>query len=460
MSEIGTVEGTAALRALDTSHHFHPFTDHQALRADGGPRVIVGADGCWITDSDGNRILDGMAGLWCVNVGYGRDELADAAREQMLRLPYYNTFFKTAAVPTIELSARLAALLPDGFERVFFNNSGSEANDTVWRIVRGYWGLREKPGKQIIISRENAYHGSTIAAASLSGMPLMHAQAGLPIAGVVHVSQPYLFAEGPDVDAAEFGLRAAQAIEKKILELGPENVAAFIGEPVQGAGGVIIPPETYWPEVNRICAKYDVLLIADEVICGFGRTGSWFGLETFGIKPDLVTMAKGLTSGYLPLSAVGVSEKVADTFMESGGEFAHGYTYSGHPAACAVALGNIEIMEREGLVQRAHDIAPYFRARLETLADHPLVGEVRSVGLMAGVEIVSDKATRSRFDEAVGAAPYCRDRCVENGAIIRACGDVMVMSPALIIEKAEIDQLVAVLRRSLDETADKVGLQR
>jgi len=449
---------TEAMQSLDTAHHFHPFTNHQAMHAEGGVRVIVSADGCWITDSEGHRTLDGMAGLWCVNIGYGRRELADTARQQMLELPFYNTFFKSASVPTIELAARLSALLPDGFEKVFFNNSGSEANDTVWRLVRGYWHLVGKPEKQIIISRDNAYHGSTVAAASLGGMPFMHAQAGLPIPGVVHVRQPYLFGEDVGVDPAEFGLRAARAIEEKILELGAENVAAFIGEPVMGAGGVIIPPDTYWPEVNRICAKYDVLLVCDEVICGFGRTGNWFGWQTYGIKPDLVTMAKGLTSGYLPLSAVGMGERVGAAFMESGDEFAHGYTYSGHPVASAVALRNIEIMEEEQLVAKAGTKAAYFATALQRLEDHPLVGEVRSVGLMAAVEVVRNKPGRDRFDDKIGAATICRDRCIENGAIIRACGHTMVMSPPLIIDETEMDTLVSVLRSSLDETANEIGV--
>ena len=278
----------AELRRLDVAHHLPAQSDYKLQSEQGGSRIIVRAEGCMIHDAEGHALLDGMAGLWCVNVGYGREELARAAYEQMLQLPFYNTFFRTATAPTIRLAAELAARLGHDLTHIFFNNSGSEANDTAFRVVRHYWALRGEPQRQIFISRWNAYHGSTVAAASLGGMRHMHAQGKLPIAGIEHVMQPYSFNEGFGEAPAEFAARAAGAIEARILEIGPENVAAFIGEPVQGAGGVIIPPEGYWPRVAAICRKYGILLIIDEVICGFGRLGRWFGFQHYGMKPDIV----------------------------------------------------------------------------------------------------------------------------------------------------------------------------
>ncbi len=457
MAQLYGTNDTEALRKLDADHHFHAQTDTKTMIAGGGSRIINRADGCYVWDTDGNRILDGMAGLWCVNVGYGRAELADVAREQMLTLPYYNTFFKTATPPVIHLAARISALLPDGFNHVFFNNSGSEAADTAMRLVRTYWDLMGKPTKKTFISRWNGYHGSTMAAASLGGMKGMHAQGDLPIPGVVHIDQPYWFEEGGDENPADFGRRAARALEDKILELGADSVAAFIGEPVQGAGGVVIPPGSYWPEINRICKQYDVLLVDDEVICGFGRTGNWFALETFGIEPDLVNMAKGLSSGYVPISAVAIKDRVADVLIDQGGEFTHGYTYSGHPVACAVALRNIDIIAREGLVDRVRDeTGPYLAQALGSLADHPIVGEVRSIGLLGAIELVQNRATRERFSEAAGQ--ICRDHCFANNLVMRAVRDTMVMSPALIIEPAQIDELVHVARHCLDLTARDLGV--
>lgn len=450
-----------ALKRLDTAHHLHPFTDYKALAAEGGSRIITRAEGCYLYDGAGERILDGMAGLWCVNVGYGRTELAEVAYRQMLELPYYNTFFKTATPPPIELATKICSLLGDSFNRVFFSNSGSEANDTVFRLVRHYWNLKEKPSKKYFISRWNAYHGSTVAGVSLGGMKPMHAQADLPVPGVTHVMQPYWFAEARvDETPEEFGLRAAHAVEHRILELGPDNIAAFIGEPIQGAGGVIIPPETYWPEIQRICRKYDILLICDEVICGFGRTGEWFGHQSFGVEPDLVPMAKGLSSGYLPISALAVNDRVAETLIEKGGEFYHGYTYSGHPVAAAVALRNIEILERENLLQKVREeTGPHLANALKRLADHPLVGEVRSLGLIGAVEICRDKKTRARFAKPGRVGTICRDHIFRMNVIARACGDTMVMSPPLIAGTQEIDALVDALGRALDATLKDVGAE-
>jgi putrescine---pyruvate transaminase len=394
-----------------------------------------------------------MAGLWCVNVGYGREELARAAYAQMLELPFYNTFFKTATAPVIRLAAELAARLGGELTHVFFNNSGSEANDTAFRLARHYWALRGEPKRQIFISRWNAYHGSTVAGASLGGMKLMHAQGNLPIPGIEHVMQPYWFGEGFGEEPAKFAARAADAIEARILEVGPENVAAFIGEPVQGAGGVIIPPEGYWPRVQAICRKYGILLIIDEVICGFGRLGRWFGFQHFGLKPDIVSMAKGLSSGYLPISATAVSAPIVQEFKRLGGDFFHGYTYSGHPTAAAVALKNLEIIARERLVERvAGDVGPYLARALSRLNDHPIVGEVRSLGLIGAVEIVARKGTNDRFGGKEGVAgPVVRDACIRNGLMVRAIRDSIVTCPPLIITHAEIDRLVDILESSLTE---------
>ncbi|MBA4757444.1 aspartate aminotransferase family protein [Sphingosinicella sp.] len=446
-----------ALRRLDVAHHLPAQQDYKLIEDMGGSRIVTHAEGCYITDGDGNRILDGMAGLWCVNVGYGREELADVAAEQMRELPFYNTFFKTATPPTIELAAKIAGLTGGKLQHVFFNASGSEANDTVFRMVRHYWQVKGEPSRKVFISRWNAYHGSTVAGVSLGGMKAMHAQGDLPIPGIEHVRQPYWFGEGRDMEPREFGKLCAQAIEDRILQVGPENVAAFVGEPVQGAGGVIIPPEGYWQEVERICRKYGILLVADEVICGFGRTGEWFGHQTLGFTPDLVPMAKGLSSGYLPISAVAVSSDVVDV-LKTGGDFVHGFTYSGHPVCAAVALRNIEIIERENLVGKVRDdVGPYLNAALKRLDDHPLVGETRSIGLLGAVEIVADKKTAARFGGKEGnAGPVVRDFCIENGLMVRGIRDTIVMSPPLVISRQQIDDLVDIIRRSLDLAMPKL----
>ncbi|HUR43806.1 MAG TPA: aspartate aminotransferase family protein [Aestuariivirga sp.] len=440
----------------DIAHHFHPFTDHKAFHAGGGPRVMTQADGVWIWDANGNKLLDGMAGLWCVNVGYGRKELAEVAYQQMLDLPYYNTFFKTTTVATTELAAKVSSLMPKRFQHIFFTNSGSESNDTIVRFVRHYWKLKGKPYRQHFIARRRAYHGSTMVAANLGGMEGMHGQGGTVLPGFHHVQQPHWFDFGGDKTPEEFGLDAAADLEKKILELGPENVAAFIGEPVQGAGGVLIPPSTYWPEVQKICRKYGVLIVSDEVICGFGRTGNWWGFETFGFEPDIVAIAKGLSSGYQTIGAVAFSDYLLKDFFALGGEFYHGMTYAGHPVACAVALRNIEIIEREKLVERARELGPYFSAALATLRDHPIVGETRSIGLIAGLELTSDKTKRSRFKEPGRVGTICREHCFQNGLIMRANWDTMVLSPPLIITKKEIDEIVRLARIALDATYQDV----
>lgn len=442
---------TAEWQALDAAHYLHPFTDSRAL-AVRGTRVITRAEGVYLYDSEGHRILDGMSGLWCVALGYGRPELAEAAYRQMQQLPYYNSFFQCANPPAIELAAKLAELTPPQFNHVFFSGSGSEANDTFVRLARRYWILRGEPERQVIISRWNGYHGSTMAGASLGGMRAMHAQGGLPIPGIVHINQPYWFERGGDLDPAEFGLQAARELEAAIIEIGPERVAAFIGEPVQGAGGVIIPPETYWPEVQRILDRYGILFGSDEVICGFGRTGRWFGCEHFGTRPDFLTLAKAITSGYQPLGALMVSDRVAEVFIEKGGEFAHGYTYSGHPVAAAVALANLEIMQKEGVVDRVrNDLAPYFSTRWRELAAHPLVGEARSLGLLGALELVPRKPSREFFPERGSVGTRARDISIRNGLVMRAVWDTLIVAPPLVITRNEIDELLTKAVTSLDQ---------
>jgi len=436
---------------LDKEHHLHPFTDHKSLHKKRS-RIISRAEGVYIYDADGNRILDGMSGLWCVNAGYGRQELVEAAAEQMKELPYYNNFFQCAHPPSIELAAKLKEVSQPQFNRVFFAGSGSESNDTIVRMVRTYWDLMGQPGRHTIISRNNAYHGSTVAAASLGGMKPMHKQSGLPIPGIVHVEQPYWFGSDQSLSPAEFGLAAARSIEDKIREIGPDKVAAFIGEPIQGAGGVIVPPDSYWPEVQRICDEYGILLISDEVITGFGRLGEWFGADYYGTRPDFMPFAKGVTSGYLPLGGVFVSDRVADVLIDKGGEFFHGYTYSGHPAACAVAIANLRLIQKEGLVERIKsDIGPYLQDKWRALGEHALVGDTRMVGLMGAFEIVKDKSRLEKFDEKLGAGVVFRDTLMELGVCMRAVGDTIICAPPFVLSHEEADELIEKTWAALDQ---------
>jgi putrescine aminotransferase len=437
---------------LDKNHHLHPFTDHKDLHKRRS-QIITRAEGVYIYDADDKKILDGMSGLWCVNAGYGRQEIIDAAAEQMQELPYYNSFFQCSNPPAIELSAMLQEISQPQFNRTFFAGSGSESNDTIVRMVRTYWDLMGQPERQTIISRNNAYHGSTVAAASLGGMKAMHKQGGLPIPGIEHVDQPYWFGSDRSLSVEEFGLAAARSIEDKIKEVGPDKVAAFIGEPVQGAGGVIVPPDSYWPEVQRICDEYEILLISDEVITGFGRLGEWFGADYFKTRPDFMPFAKGVTSGYLPLGGVFVSDRVADVLIDKGGEFFHGYTYSGHPVACAVAIANLKLIQSEGLVARIRDdIGPYLQQKWRDLQDHPLVGDTRMIGLMGALEIVEDKASLQRFDEERRAGTICREHLLENGVCMRAVGDTVICAPPFVLSHAEADEMIEATWKALDLT--------
>lgn len=440
---------------LDRDHYLHPFTDHKDLGAKKS-RIITRADGVYIYDADDNKILDGMSGLWCVNAGYGRDELVDAAARQLRKLPYYNSFFQCAHPPSIELSRILMEITQPQFNRVFYTGSGSESIDTMIRMVRRYWDLLDQPERQFIIARDNAYHGSTVAGAALGGMKPMHAQGGT-LGGIAHIDQPYWFGSDRTLSADEFGLQTARALERKIEELGAERVAAFVAEPIQGAGGVIIPPDTYWPEIQRICDDYGILLVTDEVICGFGRLGEWFGADYYDVKPDLMTFAKGVTSGYLPLGGVMVGDRLGDVLIDKGGEFYHGYTYSGHPASCAVAIENIHILQREKLIERVRDdIGPYLQKKWHALAEHPIVGETRMVGLMGALELVANKDTLERFDEDIGAGTICRDHLVNNGLVMRAVGESVVVAPPLVLTHEQADELVEIAWKCLDLTQQSI----
>ena len=443
--------------AGDVQHHLHPFTDPEDLRRR-PPRMIVRGEGVRIWDSHGHEILDAMSGLWCVNLGYGRADLVEAAREQMQRLPYYNTFFQTTTQPAAELATELAAIAPAGMRQVFFTESGSTANDTMVRMVRRYWELQGQPRRKVLIARRNAYHGSTLAAASLGGMADMHAQGGLPLPDFEHIEQPHQLALArPGESEQEFALRAAGWLEQRIQELGPQRVAAFVMEPVQGAGGVIVPPAGYAREIQRICRRHDVLLVSDEVICGFGRLGSWFGCQhpRIGIEPDLITFAKGVTSGYLPLGGVLLGRRVGDELALHGGEFEHGFTYSGHPSCCAVALATLRALRAEGVLEHVRDRAePRLRAGFAELARHPLAGDADGLGLTAALMLWRDKQRREPFPAEAQAGLRCREACFDAGVVMRAVGSRMIVAPPLVSTEAEIDEMLRRIGLALDQTRD------
>ena len=438
-------------KQLEAQHHLPPFSDYKSLKREGS-RIITHADGHYIFDSDGHRILDAMAGLWCVNVGYGQRKLVDAATQQMNELPYYNSFFKTSNKPVARLSQKLAQLTPEGLNHALFANSGSEANDTIIRLVRHYWALKGQPDKRVIIGREYGYHGSTIMAASMGGMSGMHQQAASE-ADFTHIRPPYGFIHQGNQTDADFARSSAQLLEDKILEHGADRIAAFVAEPVQGAGGVIIPPEGYFSYIQEICARHNILFIVDEVITGFGRTGSWFASDKMGLSPDVMTLAKGLTSGYMPMSAVMVSDRVAETLIDEGGEFYHGFTYSGHPVSAAVALANLELIDELGVIEQIEtDTGPYLAQALLQFTDHPLVGEVRSYGLLGCVELVKDKAGPVLFENVGEVGTRCRDHAIAHGVMLRAVRDGMIMSPPLTFARSDIDATMDGLRAALDAT--------
>ncbi|WP_323614038.1 aspartate aminotransferase family protein [Pseudomonas putida] len=449
---------TRDYQASDAAHHIHAFLDQKALNAE-GPRVITRGERLYLWDNDGRRYLDGMSGLWCTQLGYGRKDLTAAAAAQMDQLAYYNMFFHTTHPAVIELSELLFSLLPGHYSHAIYTNSGSEANEVLIRTVRRYWQVVGQPNKKVMIGRWNGYHGSTLAATALGGMKFMHEMGGL-IPDVAHIDEPYWYAEGGELTPTEFGRRCALQLEEKILELGAENVAGFVAEPFQGAGGMIFPPESYWPEIQRICRQYDVLLCADEVIGGFGRTGEWFAHEYFGFEPDTLSIAKGLTSGYVPMGGLVLSKRIAEALVERGGVFAHGLTYSGHPVAAAVAIANLKALRDEGIVRQVKDdTGPYLQRILrEVFANHPLIGQVQGAGLVAALQFAEDKGSRKRYANENALAWQCRTYGFEEGVIIRSTLGRMIMAPALVATHGELDELVDKTRIAVDRTARGLGI--
>ena len=459
-----TTLSNSAMRDIETI--LHPTTN-LALHRTTGPLVLDRAEGIYVWDTNGKRYIEGLAGLWCTGLGYGNQELVEAAREQMSRLSFTHLFGGRSHEPAIALAEKLKELVPAPASKIFFTSSGSEANDTQIKLAWYYNNARGLPNKKKIISRMKAYHGVTIASASLTGLPIFHTDFDLPIQRVLHTDCPHYWRFGQEGETEEeFATRLAKNLEDLILREGPDTIAAFIAEPVMGAGGVIVPPRTYFEKIQEVLQRYDILMIADEVICGFGRTGNWFGTQTFNIKPDSISMAKAITSAYMPLGAITVSEPVYQAMVEESkklGVFAHGFTYSGHPVSCAVAVKTLEIYERINIVGHVQKVAPVFQARLNALNDHPLVGETRGVGLIAGVELVKNKATKESFDVRKGVGPKVVKFAEEEGLICRAvAGDTIALCPPLIINEDGINEMFDALVRALnraEEWVSKEGLR-
>ena len=450
-----------SLEELDRQSVFHPYTalaDH----LEKGVRVISEGQGVWVKDPDGKRYLDAVAGLWCVNIGYGRTEVADAIYEQAKKLAYFHSFSSMGTEPSIRLADRLLRLAPDGMSKVLFGNTGSDANDTNVKLIWYYNNLRGKPEKVKLIARQQGYHGVTVASASLTGLPLLHKSFNLPIPEVLHVSCPDPYRGKPEgMSERDFSKQLAKELDETIEREGPDTVGAFFAEPVMGAGGVHVPPEGYFEEIQPVLKKHDVLLVADEVICGFGRLGRWFGSDLYDIKPDLITIAKGLTSGYVPMSASLVGDKVWDVLIDTSkdtGPFGHGYTYGGHPVAAAAAMANLDIIERDDLVENAAEVGAYLQQRMrDALSDHPLVGNVRGVGLILAIEFVADKASKRSFEGADKMAPKVSQHAHDDGLIARPLpgGDIIAISPPLSITREEVDVVAERLRAAVERAAHK-----
>jgi L-2,4-diaminobutyrate transaminase len=445
-----------SLEQIDRDHFFHPYTALRA-HAENGPIVVESGHGIFIRDSRGNEYIDGLAGLWCVNVGYGREEIAEAIYRQVQKLPYYHTFASMSNEPAILLAERIAGKTPEGLRRVLFGTSGSDANDTAIKLVWYFNNVRGRPNKKNIIARDRAYHGVTIAAGSLTGLDTVHQAFDLPIDRILRTSAPYPYRDAQSGESAEaFAKRLAVDLERLIESEGPETVGAFIAEPVMGAGGVIVPPASYFPQIQAVLDRHDILMIADEVICGFGRLGTWFGSQALDIRPDIMTFAKGVTSGYQPLSGCIVSDRLWNELLANMGEtqvFGHGFTYSAHPVAAAAGLANMEIMERENLVANAAMSGAYLQETLaREIGPHPLVGEVRGMGLIAGIELSAGKQARVPFPAEIGIAKRVNGHALKNGLLTRPLlnSDILAFSPPLTIRPVEIDEMVRRLRVSLD----------
>lgn len=446
--------------ARDISYHMHGNTNarrHEEI----GPMIIEKGDGIYVEDSNGKKYIEALSGLWSVGVGFSEQRLVDAAVQQMKKLPYYHNFSHKSHNPAIELAEKLVSLAPVPMSKAFFTNSGSEANDTVVKMIWYRANAMSQPRKKKIIARRKGYHGITVASGSLTGLPANHLSFDLPIANIMHTSSPHYWREGAEGESEEqFASRLANELETLILSQGPDTIAAFIGEPVMGAGGVITPPKTYWEKIQEVLKKYDILLIADEVICGFGRTGRMFGSETYAIKPDIMVMSKQISSSYLPISALLINDKVYNPIADESnrlGNFGHGFTGGGHPVAAAVAVENIKIIEERKLVDNANNVGAYMQKKLREFSDHPLVGEVRGVGLIAAIELVADKATKTPANGKVGAlGAMLNQELIENGVISRNMGDALAFCPPMIITRQQIDDLVSIIGRSLDVVSKQV----
>lgn len=448
-------DGLSESARRDIATSIHPYTNLR-LHESQGPLVITKGDGVFVIDEDGKSYLEAMSGLWCVSLGFSQPRLAEAAYRQMLKLPFYHTFAHKASDVGIELAEKLIGIAPVPMSKVFFTNSGSEANDSAVKLVWYYNNALERPRKKKIISRLKGYHGVTVASASLTGLANNHRDFDLPIANILHTECPHWYRHGlPGETEEDFATRMAVSLEQLILKEGPETVAAFIAEPVMGAGGVILPPATYWEKVQAVLKKYDVMLIADEVICAFGRTGKMWGSETYGLQPDIVTCAKALSSSYLPIGAVMVSSTIYEALSRQSakiGVFSHGFTSSGHPVTSAVALETLKIYDDLDILSHVRAIAPKMQAALGSFADHPLVGEARGVGLIGAIELVAEKTTKTPFPAGVGAGAFLSRRGHHYGLIVRPLGDIIAFCPPLIITEEEMDLMFERFSLALKDT--------
>ncbi|MEK9743414.1 MAG: aminotransferase [Gammaproteobacteria bacterium] len=450
---------TEELWRKDRDHNIHPWTNFASFKNEGS-LVMSHSEGPYVYDSDGNQFIDGIGGLWCVNIGYGRDEMAEAIADQVRQIPYYSTFNHLTTPPAATLAAKLAELAPGSLNHVFFGTGGSMANDTAVRIIHFYFNRLGKKNKKKIIARTDGYHGSTYLAMSMTGVTFDHQGFDLAPDLVHHIPAPNCYRRPEGMTEEEFCDAKVADLENKILELGPENVACFIAEPIMGAGGVIVPPKGYHRKTREVCDKYEVLYISDEVVTGFGRLGHFFASEAvFDFVPDVITCAKGISSGYLPLSATILSEQIYDVIsvpQAKGALFTHGFTYSGHPVVCAAGVKNIEIMERENICGHVRDVGPYFESQLRTLLDYPIVGDVRGSHFMMCIENVADKATKEIFPAEVAIGQRIAHHCQQRGLIVRPIAHLNVMSPPLILDRSQIDTVVSTLAKSIEATMDEL----
>ena len=448
--------------ARDIAYHLHPYTNAVKHEAE-GPLVVARGKGIYVYDEEGREYIEGLAGLWCTALGFGEERLVEAAARQMRTLPYYHSFAHKVPEIVVELAERLIGMMPVPMSHAFFCNSGSEANDTVVKMVWYYHNAIGKPQKKKIISRMKAYHGVTVAATSLMGLPINQRDFDLPLPGFLHTDCPHHYRFGRAGESEEdFASRCAENLETMILDNGPDTIAAFIAEPIQGAGGVILPPKTYFEKIQTVLRKYDILFIADEVICGFGRTGNMFGSETFKLQPDIMSMAKALSSAYLPISAVVINEKVYRALRDNSGKigtFGHGYTYGGHPVSAAVAVETLKIYEERDILSQVRRVAPALQNGLRRFADHPLVGEVRGIGLIGGIELVRNKKTKEPFDPAAAVGPYAVKCAQAHRLLTRPLGDSIAFCPPLIITEAQIGDMLTRFGKALDDTHAWVGQQ-